>query len=198
MYSYIKGFYQGLEDDMIILEASGIGYEISAPTSVLAQLPPKGELMKLYVCEVIKEDSHELVGFIEKEQKILYTKLTGISGIGPKAALAILSVLSPRDIVRAVAENDYRAIARANGVGPKMAQKVVLELKSKVDKNALDDMSDKEAQAPSGDPIYVEALQALVALGYQESEAKLALKGLSAPTSRELIRLALSKLGSRI
>lgn len=197
MYTYIKGIYQGIEDDKIIIEAGGIGYEISAPNSVLAMLPEKGEIIKLYVHEVIREDAHELVGFTEKEQKKIYLKLLGISGIGPKAALAILSALSPRELVRAVAENDYKAIARANGVGAKMAQKVVLELKDKVDKSALDDMSDSTHEA-LGDPIYTEALQALTALGYQLNEAKHALKGVSAPTSRELIRAALSRLGSGI
>lgn len=198
MYSYIKGIYQGIEDDKIIIEANGIGYEIGAPNSVLAMLPEKGEIIKLYVHEVIREDAHELVGFAEKEQKKIYMKLLGISGIGPKAALAVLSVLSPRELVRAVSENDYRAIARANGVGTKMAQKVVLELKDKVDKSALDDMSDNDAYASYENPAYTEALQALVALGYQMNEAKQALKGVDAPTSREMIRTALSKLGSRI
>ena len=104
MYTYIKGIYQGTEDDKIIIENGGIGYEICAPNSVLAMLPEKGEMLKLYVHEVIREDAHELVGFTEKEQKKIYMKRLNISGIGPKAALAILSVLSPRDIVRAVAE----------------------------------------------------------------------------------------------
>ncbi len=198
MYTYIKGIYQGIEDDKIIIEAYGIGYEISAPNSVLAMLPEKGEVIKLYVHEVIREDAHELVGFTEKEQKKIYMKLLSISGIGPKAAIAILSVLSPRELIRAVAENDYRAIAKANGVGPKMAQKVVLELKDKVDKDALDDMNAADVADSFADPVYTEALQALQALGYQPNEAKEALKGAKANTSRELIRMALSRLGSRI
>ena len=198
MYSYIKGIYQGLEDDKIILETNGIGYEISAPNPVLSVLPEKGEIIMLYVAEIIKEDSHELVGFTEKEQKKLYQRLVSVSGIGPKGAVAILSVLTPRQLVKAVAENDYKAIARANGVGAKMAQKVVLELKGKLDKTALDEMSEKESSEEYSDPVYIEALQALIALGYQQNEAKQALTGISASTSRELIRLALSKLGSRI
>ena len=194
MYSYTKGIYQGLEDDKIILETNGIGYEISAPNPVLSVLPEKGEIIMLYVAEIIKEDSHEL----EKEQKKLYQRLVSVSGIGPKGAVAILSVLTPRQLVKAVAENDYKAIARANGVGAKMAQKVVLELKGKLDKTALDEMSEKESSEEYSDPVYIEALQALIALGYQQNEAKQALTGISASTSRELIRLALSKLGSRI
>lgn len=198
MYSYIKGIYQGIEDDKIIIEANGIGYEISAPNSVFALMPEKGEILKLYVSEIIREDSHEIVGFTDKEQKRIYTRLISVSGVGPKAAIAILSVLSPRELVKAVAENDYRAIARANGVGPKMAQKVVLELKGKVDKTALDEMSAAEDSTMSEDPVYVEAMQALIALGYQANEAKQALKDVNAKNSREMIRIALSKLGSRI
>lgn len=198
MYSYIKGIYQGIEDDKIIIEANGIGYEISAPNSVLTLMPEKGEILKLYVSEIIREDSHDLVGFADKEQKRIYTKLIAVSGVGPKAAIAILSVLSPRELVKAVAENDYRAIARANGVGPKMAQKVVLELKGKVDKTALDEMSAVEENKFAEDPVYTEAMQALIALGYQANEAKQALKDVKANNSREMIRIALSKLGSRI
>lgn len=198
MYSYIRGIYKGIEDDKIILEANGLGYEISAPNPVLSTLPEIGMELKLFVAEIIKEDSHELVGFTDKEQKKLYQRIIAISGIGPKGAIAILSVLTPLQLVKAVAENDYRAIARANGVGAKMAQKVVLELKGKLDKTALDDMSGAEETGEINDPVYEEALQALVALGYQPNEAKNVLKGLSAPTSRDMIRLALSKLGSRV
>ncbi len=198
MLSYIRGFYQGIEDDKIIIENSGLGYEITAPTSVLVHLPEKGEELMLYVFEVIKEDSHDLIGFTDKEQKRLFMKLLSISGMGPKGAIAILSVLSPRELVKAVAENDYKSIARANGVGPKMAQKVVIELKGKVDKMALEEMNSMDAELPVGDPVYNEALQALIALGYQQNEAKQALKDIEASNSREMIRKALSKLGSRI
>lgn len=198
MYSYIKGVYQGMDEDKIIIETNGIGYEISAPNSVLAVMPEKGEIIKLYVSEIIREDSHELVGFADKEQKRLYSRLIAVSGVGPKAAMAILSALSPKELVKAVAENDYRAIARANGVGPKMAQKVVLELKGKVDKTALDEMSAVEESSADNDPMYIEAMQALIALGYQANEAKQALKDVKAKNSREMIRAALSKLGSRV
>lgn len=198
MYSYIKGVYQGMDEDKIIIETNGIGYEISAPNSVLAVMPEKGESIKLYVSEIIREDSHELVGFADKEQKRLYSRLIAVSGVGPKAAMAILSALSPKELVKAVAENDYRAIARANGVGPKMAQKVVLELKGKVDKTALDEMSAVEESSADNDPMYIEAMQALIALGYQANEAKQALKDVKAKNSREMIRAALSKLGSRV
>lgn len=198
MYSYIKGIYQGIDDDKIIIEANGIGYEISSPNSVLAVMPEKGEIIKLYVSEIIREDSHELVGFADKEQKRIYSRLIAVSGVGPKAAISILSALSPKELVKAVAENDYRAIARANGVGPKMAQKVVLELKGKVDKTALDEMSAVEENSSDNDPMYIEAMQALIALGYQSNEAKQALKDVKAKNSSEMIRAALSKLGSRI
>ncbi len=161
-------------------------------------MPEKGEIIKLYVSEIIREDSHELVGFADKEQKRLYSRLIAVSGVGPKAAMAILSALSPKELVKAVAENDYRAIARANGVGPKMAQKVVLELKGKVDKTALDEMSAVEESSADNDPMYIEAMQALIALGYQANEAKQALKDVKAKNSREMIRAALSKLGSRV
>ena len=197
MYSYLKGFFAGMEDDKIVLDVGGIGYALSAPNTVLARLPERGEELKLYVYQVVKENALELVGFSDQEQKRIYLKLLDVSGVGPKAALAILSVLSPMELLKAVAENDYKAIARANGVGPKMAQKVVLELKGKVDQTALDQMSAEESFG-GGDPIYAEALQALTGLGFQPNEAKRALQNAHGTNSRELIRTALAQLGSRV
>lgn len=197
MYSYLKGFFVCIEDGKVVIEVGGVGYEVSVPTSVLVDIPEAGEEIKLFVHQIVREDALELVGFADKEQKRIYLKLLSISGVGPKAALAILSVLTPLELIRAVAENDYRAIARANGVGPKLAQKVVLELKDKVDKDALEQMSGQSI-ASREEPAYVEALQALTALGYQPNEAKRALQGVAVTDSRAMIRAALANLGSKI
>ena len=197
MYSYLKGFFVCIEDGKVVIEVGGVGYEVSVPTSVLVDIPEAGEEIKLFVHQIVREDALELVGFADREQKRIYLKLLSISGVGPKAALAILSVLTPLELIRAVAENDYRAIARANGVGPKLAQKVVLELKDKVDKDALEQMSGQSI-ASREEPAYVEALQALTALGYQPNEAKKALQGVAVTDSRAMIRAALANLGSKI
>lgn len=197
MYSYLKGFFVCIEDGKVVIEVGGVGYEVSVPTSVLVDIPEAGEEIKLFVHQIVREDALELVGFADREQKRIYLKLLSISGVGPKAALAILSVLTPLELIRAVAENDYRAIARANGVGPKLAQKVVLELKDKVDKDALEQMSGQSI-ASREEPAYVEALQALTALGYQPNEAKKALQGVAMTDSRTMIRAALANLGSKI
>ena len=197
MYSYLKGFFVCIEDGKVVIEVGGVGYEVSVPTSVLVDIPEAGEEIKLFVHQIVREDALELVGFADREQKRIYLKLLSISGVGPKAALAILSVLTPLELIRAVAENDYRAIARANGVGPKLAQKVVLELKDKVDKDALEQMSGQSI-ASREEPAYVEALQALTALGYQPNEAKKALQGVAVTDSRTMIRAALANLGSKI
>ena len=197
MYSYLKGFFVCIEDGKVVIEVGGVGYEVSVPTSVLVDIPEAGEEIKLFVHQIVREDALELVGFADREQKRIYLKLLSISGVGPKAALAILSVLTPLELIRAVAENDYRAIARANGVGPKLAQKVVLELKDKVDKDALEQMSGQSI-ASREEPTYIEALQALMALGYQPNEAKRALQGVAMTDSRAMIRAALANLGSKI
>ena len=197
MYSYLKGFFVCIEDGKVVIEVGGVGYEVSVPTSVLVDIPEAGEEIKLFVHQIVREDALELVGFADREQKRIYLKLLSISGVGPKAALAILSVLTPLELIRAVAENDYRAIARANGVGPKLAQKVVLELKDKVDKDALEQMSGQSI-ASMEEPSYIEALQSLTALGYQPNEAKRALQGVAVTNSREMIRAALANLGSKI
>ena len=197
MYSYLKGFFVCIEDGKVVIEVGGVGYEVSVPTSVLVDIPEAGEEIKLFVHQIVREDALELVGFADREQKRIYLKLLSISGVGPKAALAILSVLTQLELIRAVAENDYRAIARANGVGPKLAQKVVLELKDKVDKDALEQMSGQSI-ASREEPAYIEALQALTALGYQPNEAKKALQGVAVTDSRAMIRAALANLGSKI
>ena len=197
MYSYLKGFFVCIEDGKVVIEVGGVGYEVSVPTSVLVDIPEAGEEIKLFVHQIVREDALELVGFADREQKRIYLKLLSISGVGPKAALAILSVLTPLELIRAVAENDYRAIARANGVGPKLAQKVDLELKDKVDKDALEQMSGQSI-ASREEPAYIEALQALTALGYQPNEAKKALQGVAVTDSRAMIRAALANLGSKI
>ena len=197
MYSYLKGFFVCIEDGKVVIEVGGVGYEVSVPTSVLVDIPEAGEEIKLFVHQIVREDALELVGFADREQKRIYLKLLSISGVGPKAALAILSVLTPLELIRAVAENDYRSISRANGVGPKLAQKVVLELKDKVDKDALEQMSGQSI-ASREEPAYIEALQALTALGYQPNEAKKALQGVAVTDSRAMIRAALANLGSKI
>ena len=199
MYSYIKGIYAGLEDDKVVIDVNGIGYLISVASNTLLHLPEKGEPYMLYTYQIVREDALELAGFSTREEKQIFLKLLSISGIGPKAALAILSVLSPSALISAVMTNDYKAIARANGVGPKMAQKVVLELKDKVDMNALNEMVSSRSSsltapaAPSS-----EALQALIALGYTTQESSAALAGLEDADTSTLIRNALKRLSSKI
>ena len=199
MYSYIKGIYAGLEDDKVVIDVNGIGYLISVASSTLLHLPEKGEPYMLYTYQIVREDALELAGFSTREEKQIFLKLLSISGIGPKAALAILSVLSPSSLISAVMTNDYKAIARANGVGPKMAQKVVLELKDKVDMNALNEMvASRSSNIAAPAAPSAEALQALIALGYTTQEASTALAGLEDTDTSVLIRNALKKLSSKI
>ena len=199
MYSYIKGIYAGLEDDKVVIDVNGIGYLISVASSTLLHLPEKGEPYMLYTYQIVREDALELAGFSTREEKQIFLKLLSISGIGPKAALAILSVLSPSSLISAVMTNDYKAIARANGVGPKMAQKVVLELKDKVDMNALNEMvASKSSSLTAPAAPSSEALQALIALGYTTQESSAALAGLEDADTSTLIRNALKRLSSKI
>lgn len=175
MYSYIKGTLEEIGEDKIVVENHGIGYNIYVPGSVLLHFTSTGKEVKIYTYLNVKEDALTLFGFLKKDDLKVFRLLLGVSGIGPKGALAILSVLSTDELRFAVMGGDSRAIARAPGVGSKTAQRVILELKDKLD---LEDVFE-EQETPGvsvtaqthANAVKNEAVQALVALGYSSSEA---------------------------
>ena len=132
MYAYIKGILAEITEDAIIVENQGIGYEIAVPGQVFDYLPSVGEEVKIYTYHYVREDAILLYGFLTKEDVRIFKMLIGVSGIGPKGALAILSVLSTDDLRFAILGDDAKAIAKAPGVGAKTAQRVIIELKDKL------------------------------------------------------------------
>ncbi len=182
MYSYIKGILTDVEEDLVVVEAGGIGYNIYTTGQTFEVLPSVGEEIKLYTYLNVREDAMLLYGFLTKEDLRVFKLLLGVSGIGPKGALAVLSVMTTDDLRFAVLGEDAKAIARAPGIGAKTAQRLILELK---DKFSLEDAFEqklahtKKEQTDEVKGAKNEAVQALVALGYASSEALKAIAGIA-------------------
>lgn len=206
MYYYLNGTLAVLEPDRAVVDCGGVGYLVSitrkaydnlaAGGAFTASGSTVGKTVKLFTHYVVREDAAELYGFYSERERDLFKLLIGVSGVGPKAALAVLSALSPEALLAAVASQDVHAISSAQGIGPKSAQKIILELK---DKLASWDMPEALPQGSAETPqaandTFKEALNALVVLGYSRQEAVGALRKASGSTLEELIRSALTKL----
>lgn len=181
MYSYIKGVLAELEEDAIVVETGGIGYHIYTTGQTFSRLPSLGDEVKIYTYLYIREDAMLLYGFCSKDELRVFKLLLGVSGIGPKGALAILSVMTTDDLRFAVLGDDAKTIAKAPGVGVKTAQRLILELRDKLSIEDAFEEKLSQAENPARDKAKGaknEAVQALVALGYSSSEALKALGGI--------------------
>ncbi len=186
MIHFIHGTLSEVAEGLVVVEAAGVGYGIHVPASVIGALPPIGEDIKIYTYFSLTQNGVDLYGFLSPEDRAMFTMLLTVSGIGPKGALGILSALTPDDLRMAIVTGDSKAISRAPGVGNKTAQRVVLELKDKLDasevfSSALDHGHGGAAAVDAGAAAGVygaqkEAVEALVALGYSNVEASRAVK----------------------
>ena len=175
MYSYIRGTLADVEENLVVIEAGGVGYNIYTTGQTLDYLPSIGEELKLYTYLQVREDAMQLYGFLTKDDLKVFKLLLGVSGIGPKGALAILSVMSTDDLRVAVLGEDAKMIAKAPGIGAKTAQRLILELKDKLSleeafEQKLTNQSEKKLPNQTNG-IKNDAIQALVALGYSSTEA---------------------------
>ncbi len=196
MYAYIKGTLAEVGNQQVILEAHGIGYLIYVPNTVITDLPRQGEAAKLYTYMHLREDAQELYGFIDEEDKLFFDKLISVSGIGPKVALNMLSSYSRAQLAMAILTGDSRLLSTVPGVGKKTADRIILELKDKLDKAALAEKAGEGLPTARGS-IYFEALEALQGLGYSAADAEDALRGLEGKDASDLIRQALRSLDNR-
>ena len=186
----------------VVLSCGGVGYYAQCPASVAGDLPGVGKEATLYTVMSVTENDVSLYGFATEEQQACFEMLTAVSGVGPKVGLAILSVMEPQRVALAISAGDHKAFKAANGVGPKLAQRIVLELKDKVAKGFVDGISLEDvAGAASGEPATQSASQAiaaLVSLGYSQSEAALAISKIDATLPvEEIIKLALRGMAGR-
>ena len=185
-----------------VLSCGGVGYYAQCPASVAGALPGVGKEATLYTVMSVTENDVSLYGFATEEQQACFEMLTAVSGVGPKVGLAILSVMEPQRVALAISAGDHKAFKAANGVGPKLAQRIVLELKDKVAKGFVDGISLEDvAGAASGEPASqssAQAIAALVSLGYSQSEAALAISKIDATLPvEEIIKLALRGMAGR-
>ncbi|MDI0265983.1 Holliday junction branch migration protein RuvA [Clostridioides difficile] len=170
MYSYIKGTIEEIYIDNIVIENNGIGYKVNVSSNTIMNLQV-GEATKIYTKLIVREDDMSLCGFVSREELKMFELLTSVSKIGPKVALSILSFASPAQLGAYVLSEDIGKLSKAPGVGKKTAERIVLELKDKVDKNNIEFEPTLLSQKPtliSQD----ESVDALVALGYTLSESK--------------------------
>ena len=186
----------------VVLSCGGVGYYAQCPASVAGALPGVGKEATLYTVMSVTENDVSLYGFATEEQQACFEMLTAVSGVGPKVGLAILSVMEPERVALAISAGDHKAFKAASGVGPKLAQRIVLELKDKVAKGFVDGISLEDvAGAASGEPASqssAQAIAALVSLGYSQSEAALAISKIDATLPvEEIIKLALRGMAGR-
>lgn len=172
MIAFIKGTLAAKHDGGCLVDVNGVGYEIVMPAADLGRLPAAGEPVFLHTWYLGREDGVTLFGFLAAESRRLFQMLLSISGIGPKAALAILSGFSLDELARAVSRQDVQALCRLPGIGRKTAERLLLELKDKLKVPAAD--LPGGPAAPAGE--MAEALEALLALGYPVGQARTALQ----------------------
>lgn len=205
MFYYISGKLAALEPNFAVVDAGGVGYKMTITQNTYSAMPPRLTVneppqVKLYSYMAVREDGVELFGFISGEELSAFKLLITVSGVGPKAAISILSQLSPAKLALAICTEDKKAIAKANGIGPKTAARIILELKDKL-KNQLSDgdyaenIADSTA-VPGASSKLSDAQDALAVLGYSRNEALSALKSIDTDGMEldEIIKLALKKL----
>lgn len=195
MYAYIKGTLTYKNYPTVVIEAGGVGYKINTTTNTIGKLPDLGETVTLYTYLNVKEDLMELYGFYTREELSVFELLISVSGVGPKVGATILSSVNPQSFVIAVATGDAKTITKAQGVGPKLAARIILELKDKINKEGNIEIPESTSQGQSLE-INDEAVEALMVLGYSPSEAKKAVAGLTG-TVEDIISLALKNLMKR-
>lgn len=178
MISYIRGELAAVYEEKIIVDVNGVGYGIFMPKQSIALLPSLGNEVKIHTFLNVKEDAMQLYGFVTKDDLDVFKLVIGVNGIGPKGGLNILSQLSADGLRFAVLSNDVKAISASPGIGKKTAEKLILELKDKLKLEDVLEHSDSAEASMStvGNGVQSEAVQALVALGYGNTEALKAVK----------------------
>ena len=206
MFYYIKGTLAMLDPLFAVVDAGGVGYKLTISTTTYNSLPnlynEKDPVVKLYTHMAVREDGVELFGFYNHEELSAFKMLTSVSGVGPKAAMSILSVFTPEKFALAVCTDDAKGIAKANGVGAKTAARIILELQDKLIKETPSDILAGGKAASLSKPAsvaqkgaFTEAQDALTVLGYTRAEAMSALQGIDPSIGlEEIIKQALKKL----
>lgn len=201
MIAYVNGMIDDIGEDNVVVDVGGIGYNVRISADTAARLPGIGEKVKLYTYTNVREDAIQLFGFLSRNDLDIFKKCITVNGIGPKGALAILSVLDADTLRFAIMSGDAKAISKAPGIGARTAERLILELKDKVkveDTAIGREISDNAAGIGSVDtPQKKEAVEALVSLGYGHAEAVKAvnaIEGIESMDSGAVLKAALKKM----
>lgn len=182
MLYHVEGTVTDIEANLVVVDCHGVGFALNASLNTIAAVRV-GEQSKLYLYESVREDAFDLFGFASKEEKRCFEMLIAISGVGPKAAISILSANTPTSLALAVLNDDIKALSNAPGIGKKIAQRIILELKDKISKEAggldLGAAVSAPAAAPAADnPARQDAIAALAVLGYSMPEINRAIQSI--------------------
>lgn len=194
MFYHLSGTVAETEPSLAVIDCGGVGYALNVTYNTLAQLSV-GDKAKLYISEVVREDAFDLYGFADKNERRCFEMLISVSGIGPKAAMSILSANTPEGLALAIMNSNEKALTVAPGIGKKIAQRVILELKDKINKGASE-ISVPAAAVPAQNGTMNELVAALTVLGYSSSEIAPVLRqlDLSGMSTEEAIKLVLRKM----
>jgi Holliday junction DNA helicase RuvA len=195
VYDYIKGSFKGIFKDYVSIDNQGIGYQIFTSGNSMAMMPAREEETTLYLTQIVRQDFIGLYGFTSREELELFKILITINGVGAKAALSLLSASTPSHLKYAIVNGDEVLLMKAPGIGKKIAQRLILELKDKLHVENKSSMDQENQVSSEFDQNGEEALIALVTLGYTEREAKTILKTVEPNQSTEgIIKDALKAL----
>ena len=200
MYSYIRGIVADRGHNELVVEAGGVGYLLTCSMNTMQDAAPVGDEMKVYTYLSVREDAMELFGFATREERTMFLRLTGISGIGPRTALGILGSMPLSDLRLAILTGDAAALSRAPGIGKKTAQRIALELKEKITADDFESLPESAKPVMNmqhmQEDAMAEALLALQSLGYSNGEATKALSAVRDQSDKadELVRLALRSM----
>lgn len=203
MYYYLNGTLVYADLNTAVIDCSGVGYRLTVSGTTLGHLAGKlNTEVRLYTYLAVREDSVELFGFYDQNEKTAFEMLIGVSGVGPKAAVSILTLLTPDQLTSAILCEDQKTISKANMVGPKTAARVILELKDKIAKQlSVASSSASVADIPTDQTSAVlsDAMNTLLVLGYSRPEATAALRGLDTGNAgvEDIIRQALRRLAAQ-
>jgi Holliday junction DNA helicase RuvA len=185
LFEYINGTYMGMNKDYIIIENGGIGYRIFTSGSTIAKMPKVEEAAKLYLEQLVREDFIGIYGFLTKEEIDMFKLLLTVSGVGAKAALSLMSICTVTNIKYSIISSDEKNLTRAPGIGKKIAQRIILELKDKMDVKEQIDNINTIGVSLDLENNNLEVLAALISLGYTEKEAQIAVKSVEVKESIE-------------
>lgn len=200
MISFVKGPLAEVFEDMVVIESGNVGLEVHVPLSVLEKLPGIGKEAKLYTYFQVREDAMCLYGFLNRQDLQMFKQLISVNGIGPKGALGVLSAMAPDDLRMAILSGDAKAISRAPGIGAKTAQRIILDLKDKINMEDVlpqQFISEDTGINPPPHGVAGEAIEALTALGYSQAEAGRAVRQVEVTgtmTAEDVLKASLKHL----